>query len=156
LLRRVIKSRLFALNVREGLSDTSTFRASIVFRWSAIWTAYCRQCFLERSPPARNELSTGNRYFWQVSVNTLDVPDVHWAREVIDRQVQTLSRLIDDLMDVSRVNQRNVKLQREHVELAKVVQGAIETSRPLIEEMGHELVVTQPTDLVTVAADPTR
>jgi hypothetical protein len=37
-----------------------------------------------------------------------------------------------------------------------VVQGAIETSRPLIEEMGHELVVTQPTDLVTVAADPTR
>jgi signal transduction histidine kinase len=84
------------------------------------------------------------------------VPDVHWAREVIDRQVQTLSRLIDDLMDVSRVNQRNVKLQREHVELAKVVQGAIETSRPLIEEMGHELVVTQPTDLVTVAADPTR
>src|SRR5882757_9936501 len=51
-------------------SDTLTFRAYIVFRWSAIWTAYCRQCFLERSPPARIELPTGNRYFWRVSVNT--------------------------------------------------------------------------------------
>jgi hypothetical protein len=40
------------------------------FRWSAIWTASYRQGSLEKSPPARNKLSTGNRYFWQVSVNT--------------------------------------------------------------------------------------
>src|SRR5258708_2813508 len=51
-------------------SDTSTFRGFIAFRWSAIWTASYRQCSLERSPPAQNDLSTGNRYFWRVLVNT--------------------------------------------------------------------------------------
>ena len=53
-----------------------------------------------------------------------------------------MGRLIDDLMDVSRINQGKVALKREHVELAKVVQGAVESGRSLIEEMGHELTVT--------------
>src|ERR1700680_1905292 len=51
-------------------SDTSTFRAFIVFRWSAILVGFYRQYAVKRSPPERNDLSTGNRYFWRVSVNT--------------------------------------------------------------------------------------
>src|SRR5882757_5766457 len=50
-------------------SDTSTFRGFIAFRWSAIWTASYPH-FLNSWPPVRNELSTGNRYFWHVWVNT--------------------------------------------------------------------------------------
>jgi len=99
--------------------------------------------------PVRNALRILDR-------KSPDVPEVQRATEVIDRQVQALGRLIDDLMDVSRVNQGKVSLKREHVELAKVLQGAIETSHPLIDEMGHDLVVTVPPGLVIVDADPTR
>jgi len=83
-------------------------------------------------------------------------PQWQWAKEVIDRQVCAMGRLIDDLMDLSRINQGKVELKREHVELAKVVQGAVETSRPLIEEMGHELTVILPPGPVIVDADLTR
>ncbi len=85
-----------------------------------------------------------------------DIPELQWARDVIDRQTQAMSRLIVDLMDVSRINQGKITLKREQVELAKIVQGAVETSHPLIEEMGHELTVTLPPRTVIVDADLTR
>ena len=72
------------------------------------------------------------------------IPELQWARDVIDRQMQHMARLIDDLMDLSRINRGNIELKREPVLLAKVVQGAVETSRPLIEECGHELTVELP------------
>jgi PAS domain S-box-containing protein len=84
------------------------------------------------------------------------IPELQWARDVIDRQTQAMTRLIDDLMDISRINQGKVKLQREQVELARIVQGAVETSQPLIEQMGHELTVTLPPRTVIVDADLTR
>ncbi len=84
------------------------------------------------------------------------IAELQWARDVIDRQVDTMSRLVDDLMDVSRIDQGKIELRREQVELRKVVQSAVETSCPLIEEMGHELTVTLPTDPVMVDVDLTR
>ena len=63
------------------------------------------------------------------------------AREVIERQVEHLVRLIDDLLDVARITRGAITLQREHVDLAEVVARAIETSRPLIDARRHELVV---------------
>ena len=85
-----------------------------------------------------------------------DIPELHWARDIIDRQTQAMAQLIDDLMDISRINLGKLKLKREQVELANIVQGAIETSRPLIENMGHELTMTLPPGLVIVDADRTR
>ncbi len=85
-----------------------------------------------------------------------DIPELHWARDIIDRQTQAMTRLIDDLMDISRINQGKLELKREQVELANIVQGAIETSRPLIESMGHELTVTLPPGPMIVDADLTR
>ena len=81
---------------------------------------------------------------------------MHWARDIIDRQTQAMTRLIDDLMDISRINQGKIELKREQIQLAKIVQGAVETSRPLIEEMGHTLTVTLPPVRVIVDADLTR
>lgn len=88
----------------------------------------------------------------------LDNSQFEWARDVIDRQTRAMTRLVNDLMDVSRINQGKVELKRELVDLANVVQGAIETSRPLIESMAHELTVTLPPNphSVVVDADPTR
>jgi PAS domain S-box-containing protein len=83
-------------------------------------------------------------------------PELQWARDVIDRQMQQMTRLIDDLLDVSRISRGKLELKREHVELAKVVQSAVETSRPLIEQQGHHLTVTLPPAPVLLDGDVTR
>jgi PAS domain S-box-containing protein len=84
------------------------------------------------------------------------VPELGWARDVIDRQMQQMTRLIDDLMDVSRIARNRLELRKERVELAEILQGAVETSRPFIDGSGHELCVTLPPERVYVDADPTR
>ena len=65
-------------------------------------------------------------------------------------------RLVDDLLDVSRITRGKIELRKERVELAAVVSSAVEASRPLIEEWGHELTVTLPPEPVYLDADPTR
>ncbi len=78
------------------------------------------------------------------------------ARAMMERQLAQLVRLVDDLMDVSRISRGKITLRRERVELARVIQQAVETSRPLIEANGHELTITVPPQSVFVEADPTR
>ena len=80
----------------------------------------------------------------------------HRVRTVMERQVSQLVRLVDDLMDLSRINQGRIELRKERVQLAKVLNDAVETSRPIITEMGHELSVTVPERPVVVDADPVR
>ena len=84
------------------------------------------------------------------------VPELQWAREVIDRQVQHMTRLVDDLLDVSRISRGKIELRKEQVELATVVNCAVEASRPLIEKRGHELTVTIPPEPIHLEADLTR
>jgi len=75
---------------------------------------------------------------------------------MIDRQVTQLVRLVDDLMDVSRISLGKFQLRKERGQLADVLNSALETSRPLIEQMGHELTVTLPKQPLMVDADMTR
>jgi CheY-like chemotaxis protein/two-component sensor histidine kinase len=82
--------------------------------------------------------------------------EMTWARDVIDRQVERMARLIDDLLDVSRITLGKVELHLEPVDLAKVLLDAVETSRPLIGADAHELTVTLPPEPITVMADTTR
>jgi signal transduction histidine kinase len=83
-------------------------------------------------------------------------PEIQWAGQIIGRQVQQMTRMIDDLMDISRISRGKIVLRRSPVELAKVVLGAVETSRPLIDEHGHKLTVIMPSEPVTVDADEVR
>ena len=82
--------------------------------------------------------------------------ETEWARDVISRQVQYLTRLIDDLMDVSRINRGRILLKRERVELASAVQEAVEASLPIIEDMGHDFSIEMPAGAVILHADTTR
>lgn len=66
------------------------------------------------------------------------------ARGIIERQLQQMVHLVDDLLDVSRISQGKVELRREHADLAAVVQAAVETSRPLIDAGKHELTLRLP------------
>jgi PAS domain S-box-containing protein len=83
-------------------------------------------------------------------------PQILWCRDVIERQVTLMARLLEDLLDVSRISRNMLRLRRERVALADVVEVAVETSRPLIEAAGHELVVDLPDAPVILEADPLR
>ncbi|MBY0523125.1 MAG: response regulator [Gemmataceae bacterium] len=85
-----------------------------------------------------------------------EMPELHWAREVIDRQVNHLVRLVDDLLDVSRITQGKIRLQMAPVEVDAVVTQAIETSRPLIDTRKHQLNVNLPSQKLHVRGDATR
>jgi PAS domain S-box-containing protein len=78
------------------------------------------------------------------------------ARSMMDRQLSHMVRLIDDLLDISRINRNKMELRRTRVPLADVVASAIETARPLIDEAGHELTVSLPGRPVFLDADLTR
>jgi two-component system CheB/CheR fusion protein len=78
------------------------------------------------------------------------------ARDVLDRQTSLLARLVDDLMDVSRITRGKINLNRETIELATVVKRAIETARPLIEEQEHQLSVSLPPEPIYLSGDLVR
>ena len=74
----------------------------------------------------------------------------------MQRQTDQMVRLVDDLLDVSRIATGKLELRKEPVQLRLVVRSAVEISRPLIEHIGHELTVTLPPHPLTVDADMTR
>jgi CheY-like chemotaxis protein/two-component sensor histidine kinase len=75
---------------------------------------------------------------------------------VIERQVQHMVRLVDDLLDVSRITRGKIKLQLETVDIATVVASAVETCRPLIDTRKHELAVSLPREPLWVEGDAAR
>jgi signal transduction histidine kinase len=86
----------------------------------------------------------------------LDRPFLERTGEMMGRQVQQLGRLVDDLLDLSRIARGKMQLRQEWVDLGQVVQHAVEASRPLVESRQHELTVSLPTPPVRLLADPTR
>jgi PAS domain S-box-containing protein len=78
------------------------------------------------------------------------------ALSIMERQVGQMVRLVDDLLDVSRINKGKLQIRKERVELADVLNAALETARPSIEASVHRLTVTMPPEPVHVQADPTR
>ncbi len=99
--------------------------------------------------PLRNALESMRR-------SPQDRDAVSWARSVMERQLGQMVRLIDDLLDVSRVSRGRIELKYEEVDLASIVQGALEICGPAIESAGHTLSLALPPEPLTVRVDPTR
>lgn len=78
------------------------------------------------------------------------------SREMLERQVAKMVRLIDDLLDVSRITHDKLELRREHVEVSTIVREAVESSRPAIEDAGHSLAVVLPDEPLWLHADEVR
>jgi signal transduction histidine kinase/FixJ family two-component response regulator len=78
-----------------------------------------------------------------------------WARGIIDRQVRQLTRLVDDLLDVSRITRGRIELRVEPVDLGEVLGHAVEATRPVIEAKDHRLTVSAPPGLA-IRGDPAR
>lgn len=73
--------------------------------------------------------------------------------EVMDRQVNHMVRLVDDLLEIARISRGKIELQKEPVEVAAVVHSAVETSRPLIEAGGHHLNLSIPSEKLILDGD---
>jgi signal transduction histidine kinase/DNA-binding response OmpR family regulator len=85
-----------------------------------------------------------------------DEPDLLAVRDIIDRQVEHLVRLVDDLLDISRITRGKIRLLLEPVDIASIVARALETSRPVIDERHHGLTVSLPQEPLRVHADLVR
>ena len=85
-----------------------------------------------------------------------DAPELPWALDVMERQAQQMTRLVDDLLEVSRITRGKIKLAKETVELASIIERAVETSRPIIDSRRHELTISLPKKRLWLEADPVR
>lgn len=105
----------------------------------------------------RNPLAAAVNALGVARLAGIDQATQAWSQEVLDRQLHQLRRLIDDLMDVSRITRGKIQLKRQRVEVAAVVHAAVEVARPLIEEAGHRLsLVTLGAQQLWVNGDPAR
>jgi PAS domain S-box-containing protein len=86
-----------------------------------------------------------------------DTPeDLDWARDVVERQVAHLARMVDDLLDVSRINQGKIYLRKQLVSVASILMSAEESVRSMIHERKHDLSVSCEPSSLLLEADPTR
>ena len=79
-----------------------------------------------------------------------------WARELLQRQLKHLKRLIDDLLDVTRITSGRVQLQRETIDLRSVIEHSLDATQPLITEHKHEVRVNLPAEPLYMSGDPVR
>jgi signal transduction histidine kinase/ActR/RegA family two-component response regulator len=104
----------------------------------------------------RNPLAPIRNALQILKMPRVDAATGEQVREVLERQVDQLVRLVDDLLDVSRVMRGKIELRKEPIELASIIARGVETAMPLIEAQGHELSVAVPPDSLMLEADPVR
>ncbi len=92
----------------------------------------------------------------QLAKRTRSVEHREWTQEVIEAQVRNLSRMIDDLLDVSRITRGKIQLRKQVLNLTHIVNSAVEAARPLIEERKHRLTIELAPGPLRVEGDPTR
>jgi signal transduction histidine kinase len=104
----------------------------------------------------RNPLAPLRNGLQVVRLRRADDPIVKQSCDMMERQVAKMTRLVDDLLDVSRIAQGKIQLRKEAVELATVVRHAVEACRYTIDTFGHKLTVRVPAEPIYLDADPTR
>jgi PAS domain S-box-containing protein len=99
--------------------------------------------------PIRNALHILRR-------SAADRATVDQVRDVMERQVEHIARLVDDLVEVSRITRGKLELRKERVELAEIIRTAVETSQPLIDAARHQLDIRLPDEPLVLDVDPVR
>jgi len=104
----------------------------------------------------RNPLSALSNALQVVRLRYAEDPTLSREMDVIGQEIQHMTRLVDDLLDISRITRGKIQLQKELLDLTVVVARAVETSRPLIEARRHRLSVSLPQEPAQLEADPVR
>jgi signal transduction histidine kinase len=101
----------------------------------------------------RNPLAPISNAVHVLRASSEDPEKLGWARDVIGRQLKQLVRLVDDLLDVSRITRGRIGLKIESVDVTRVVAAAVETSRPFVDALDHALVVSLPSEPLRIEGD---
>ena len=104
----------------------------------------------------RNPLAPIHNAIGVMRMSEIADPEIRWSRDVIERQAAHLSRMVDDLLDVSRLTTGKVTLKTQSVDMRDVVQQAVESIRPAIEAYQHDLEVSVGSVPLPLQGDPTR
>jgi signal transduction histidine kinase/ActR/RegA family two-component response regulator len=104
----------------------------------------------------RNPLAAVRNAISMMQIKEIEDPDLTWARDILDRQVTHITRLVDDLLEVSRVTSGSIRLQKQQVDMGTVIARAVEASRPLIDARGHRLELRVPERPMFVEGDMVR
>ncbi len=104
----------------------------------------------------RNPLAPIRNAVYLMQLKEMDDPELKWTRDVIDRQVTHLTRLVDDLLEVSRITSGSIRLHREPIEINLIITRAVESVQPLVEARKHHLDVVLPDSPLRVEGDQTR
>ncbi|MGZ4981525.1 MAG: transporter substrate-binding domain-containing protein, partial [Methylobacter sp.] len=104
----------------------------------------------------RNPLAPISNAIHIMKLPNLDETQLSWCRDVISRQVEHMVRLVDDLLDVSRISRGKIELKKETLEISAIVQRAVEASQPLIDGHRHKFTVHLPPEPLYVKGDPVR
>ena len=91
-----------------------------------------------------------------IAARSSDPEDLEWSRNTIDRNIKQLARLIDDLLDVSRVTQGKIDLRKERLEASQVIDQAVDSIQYLLAPKGHQIAVSLDRGSLWVDADPAR
>jgi len=101
----------------------------------------------------RNPLAPISNAVHLLSVQEHDPSRLRWARDIIGRQLKQLVRLVDDLLDVSRITRGKIELKLDSIDVAAVVAAAVETSRPNVDALEHALTILLPPETVRMRGD---
>src|SRR5438094_8755615 len=101
----------------------------------------------------RNPLAPIRNALHIMRMGGADAGTVKQAQQMTERQVQYMVRLVDDLLDVSRIMRGRIELRKEPVELAPVIASAIETAQPMLDAQGQELIVALPPEPLRLEAN---
>ena len=168
-------SRFFSSGIITSMTDAggrlagfTKIARDVTERRQAEQTLRANEAALKESDRRKNEflamLAHELRNPLSAVIGALDVSrmkevtadDRVWADEVMGRQLKHLTHLIDDLLDVSRISKGKIQLRVSTLELGSILERALETSRPLIEDKRHALIVSLPEKPTYLDADPTR
>lgn len=104
----------------------------------------------------RNPMAPIRNVLEMLKMKNLRDPQLQWGVGALERQIQQMTHLVDDLMEISRITQGRVELRKQPLDFLEIVQNAVEVVRPAIDEADHQLSVELPEESIIIDADATR
>jgi signal transduction histidine kinase len=158
---------LHALNASLQQANLELERTNIILQGEVIERSRAEQALKEAdrhkdeflamlAHELRNPLAPIRNAVHLMKMKAVADPQLLLSRDIIERQLIQLSRLVDDLLDVSRITRGKINLSRQRVELRDVIERAVETVAPVIEARGHTLTVELPRRALAIYGDPLR
>ena len=157
-LRTAVRARRRQYEVRNTLLELTNAHAALHAQSERLRDSDRRkdEFLATLAHELRNPLAPIRNALQIIQIAGNNGPAVEQARAMMERQLGQMVRLIDDLLDVSRISRGKFELRKERIELAAVIKSAVDTAQPLIDAAGHQLTVSGSARPVYLDADPVR